>query len=408
MVRRPGVSARYIVSGGASLMGNSVAGVVMPLVLLSRTGDVLAAGCLALICAVPQVLAGIVGGALLDRLNRRDVAVASDLVSAACVAALPVVDAVAGLSFGWFVLFGVLGAVGDVPGMTARDTLLPAVAERDRRDLQSFVGVQQTVESVVTVVGPAFAAIAMGAFGPVNALWITSGLSVLAVLAMLTVPRGVGGAHLPSHGKERAPRPLLREALRDAGRGFSLLVRGDRLLLSSVALALLLVMAVGGFQGLVLPAYYSSMGTPELVGFVTSACSLGTLVGSLVYTRFALDLSRRLWYVLSFLGMSCGIAVIGLLPDLPLMIAGAAVLGFSAGPLAALLNFFVFDSVPEVDRGSVLGTQNALYLAASPASMFLCSAMVTAFGLRAASLLLIASWTALAVFALSMKTMRRI
>lgn len=408
MVRRPGVSARYIVSGGASLMGNSVAGVVMPLVLLSRTGDVLAAGCLALICAVPQVLAGIVGGALLDRLNRRDVAVASDLVSAACVAALPVVDAVAGLSFGWFVLFGVLGAVGDVPGMTARDTLLPAVAERDRRDLQSFVGVQQTVESVVTVVGPAFAAIAMGAFGPINALWITSGLSVLAVLAMLTVPRGVGGAHLPSHGKERAPRPLLREALRDAGRGFSLLVRGDRLLLSSVALALLLVMAVGGFQGLVLPAYYSSMGTPELVGFVTSACSLGTLVGSLVYTRFALDLSRRLWYVLSFLGMSCGIAVIGLLPDLPLMIAGAAVLGFSAGPLAALLNFFVFDSVPEADRGSVLGTQNALYLAASPASMFLCSAMVTAFGLRAASLLLIASWTALAVFALSMKTMRRI
>ena len=407
-MRRPGVSARYIVSGGASLMGNSVAGVVMPLVLLSRTGDVLAAGCLALICAVPQVLAGIVGGALLDRLNRRDVAVASDLVSAACVAALPVVDAVAGLSFGWFVLFGVLGAVGDVPGMTARDTLLPAVAERDRRDLQSFVGVQQTVESVVTVVGPAFAAIAMGAFGPVNALWITSGLSVLAVLAMLTVPRGVGGAHLPSHGKERAPRPLLREALRDAGRGFSLLVRGDRLLLSSVALALLLVMAVGGFQGLVLPAYYSSMGTPELVGFVTSACSLGTLVGSLVYTRFALDLSRRLWYVLSFLGMSCGIAVIGLLPDLPLMIAGAAVLGFSAGPLAALLNFFVFDSVPEADRGSVLGTQNALYLAASPASMFLCSAMVTAFGLRAASLLLIASWTALAVFALSMKTMRRI
>lgn len=389
-------------------MGNSVAGVVMPLVLLSRTGDVLAAGCLALICAVPQVLAGIVGGALLDRLNRRDVAVASDLVSAACVAALPVVDAVAGLSFGWFVLFGVLGAVGDVPGMTARDTLLPAVAERDRRDLQSFVGVQQTVESVVTVVGPAFAAIAMGAFGPINALWITSGLSVLAVLAMLTVPRGVGGAHLPSRGKGRAPRPLLREALKDAGRGFSLLVRGDRLLLSSVALALLLVMAVGGFQGLVLPAYYSSMGTPELVGFVTSACSLGTLVGSLVYTRFALNLSRRLWYVLSFLGMSCGIAVIGLLPDLPLMIAGAAVLGFSAGPLAALLNFFVFDSVPEADRGSVLGTQNALYLAASPASMFLCSAMVTAFGLRAASLLLIASWTALAVFALSMKTMRRI
>ena len=160
--------------------------------------------------------------------------------------------------------------------------------------------------------------------------------------------------------------------------GFSLLVRGDRLLLSSVALALLLVMAVGGFQGLVLPAYYSSMGTPELVGFVTSACSLGTLVGS---PRLHALRPRSEQAAL----------VRALVPGHELRDSGdrpaarpasddrrRGVLGFSAGPLAALLNFFVFDSVPEVDRGSVLGTQNALYLAASPASMFLCSAMVTA------------------------------
>lgn len=49
-----GAVLRYLLSDALSLIGNSIAGVVLPLVLLARTGDVLAAGSLALICAVPR------------------------------------------------------------------------------------------------------------------------------------------------------------------------------------------------------------------------------------------------------------------------------------------------------------------------------------------------------------------
>lgn len=62
-----GAVLRYLLSDALSLIGNSIAGVVLPLVLLARTGDVLAAGSLALICAVPQFVCGVVGGAVLDR-----------------------------------------------------------------------------------------------------------------------------------------------------------------------------------------------------------------------------------------------------------------------------------------------------------------------------------------------------
>ena len=89
---------------------------------------------------------------MLDVLNRRDVSAVSDLVSAASVAMRPVVDATVGLSFGWFVAFGLIGAIGDVPGMTARDALLPAVCKKDG------VGVSQSAESLVAVVGPSAAA----------------------------------------------------------------------------------------------------------------------------------------------------------------------------------------------------------------------------------------------------------
>ncbi|MFR1640950.1 MAG: MFS transporter, partial [Eggerthellaceae bacterium] len=80
------------VSNALSLLGNSIAAVALPLILLATTGDALAAGTLALICAVPQMAIGIVGGAALDRFNRRTISIASDLVSAASIALIPIVE----------------------------------------------------------------------------------------------------------------------------------------------------------------------------------------------------------------------------------------------------------------------------------------------------------------------------
>ena len=94
---------------------------------------------------------------MLDVLNRRDVPAVSDLVSAASVAMLPVIDATVGLSFGWFVAYGLIGAIRDVPGMTTRDVLLPVVCKKDGVDMQRFVGVSQSAESFLAA-GPSAAA----------------------------------------------------------------------------------------------------------------------------------------------------------------------------------------------------------------------------------------------------------
>ena len=104
------IAPRFLASNALSLLGNSIAAVALPLILLATTGDALAAGTLALICAVPQMVIGVVGGAALDRFNRRDISILSDLVSAASVALIPVVDMLWGLNFGWFVALGLLGA----------------------------------------------------------------------------------------------------------------------------------------------------------------------------------------------------------------------------------------------------------------------------------------------------------
>lgn len=422
-------TVRFLTASALSLLGNSVAGIALPLILLATTGDPLAAGTLAIICAVPQVLAGVLGGALLDRLNRRGVSIFSDIVSALCVAALPVVDMTAGLSFGWFALFGVLGAVGDIPGMTARDAMLPTVVERDGVSLQRFLGISQSLDSIVTIVGPALAAFLMGIVGSVACLWITAALSLSASLVTATLPRSIGavgsapealqdaadgaprGAAVIAHGRSSTVvdiGSLAKTAWSSALCGMRVLFKSDPVLRTSTLMTFGIVMVMGSYQGLVLPVFFTEANTPELLGYTLSAMSCGLLVGSLAYAALTRKLNRRTWYTFSLIGMALGLAIMGSLPSYPVMLGGAFALGLAAGPASALLGYFMFDRIPEALRGSALGTQNSLLLVAAPAALFATSVLVTGIGLRGASWMLVAAWLAITVGALFAKSMRRI
>lgn len=426
---------RFLAASALSLLGNSVAGIALPLILLATTGDPLAAGTLAIICAVPQVLAGVLGGAVLDRLNRRNVSIFSDIVSALCVAALPVIDMTVGLSFGWFALFGVLGAVGDIPGMTARDAMLPTVVERDGVSLQRFLGVSQSLDSIVTIVGPALAAFLMGIVGSVPCLWITAALSLSASLVTTTLPRSIGAvgeadavgtdyatfAHSAKEASETAATgmhgsfptaarfgSLAKAAWSSALDGARVLFKGDPILRAATLMTFGIVMVMGSYQGLVLPVFFTEANAPELLGYTLSAMSCGLLIGSLAYAAFTHKLSRRAWYTLSLIGMAAGLAIMGSLPSYPVMLAGAFALGLTAGPASALLGFFMFDRIPEARRGSALGTQNSLLLVAAPAALFATSVLVTGAGLEAASWVLVAAWFAITAAALFAKSMRKL
>ena len=83
----------YLAATATSLFGNSAIAIVLPWLVLERTGDPAMAGLVAAVSAVPGAIAAFVGGHLIDKVGRRRMSVLSDAGSAVAVAGLAIVDA---------------------------------------------------------------------------------------------------------------------------------------------------------------------------------------------------------------------------------------------------------------------------------------------------------------------------
>ena len=391
----------YLSSYTLSLLGNSIAAIALPLLVLQTTGSLLSTGVLAAATAIPAFFAGLFGGVVIDRINRRTSSIVADLISAAAIAALPLVDMVTGLNLGWFILFGIIGAVGDVPGMTAREALLPAIVRNSGLSVERLVGIREVIGALVMVVGPALAGGLIAFFDGSTVLWITAATSLLAALTSLAIPRRVGALAVAS---PTSPRASGWSQLRQ---GWGVLFRSNRFLRAVTLLNLAMVAALTALQGILLPAHFTMTGEPELVGFVLTSLAAGTLVGGGLYAVLAGRGPRRAWFVAGLLGSVVGVSIVAVLPASWLIFTGAFVLGFSAGLFGSLLGVLMIESIPEHMRGRIMGTQNSLMMIAAPAGMVAVALIGNQFDLRTAGIVVAVMWALAAVVAVVVPSLRQ-
>lgn len=393
----------YLASHLLSLLGNSIAGVALPLIVLQVTGSALGTGAVAAATAIPAVLAGLLMGVVIDRINRRTSSVVTDLVSAASVAALPLIDMLSGLSLGWFILFGIIGSLGDVPGMTARDALLPAIVRHGGIASERLVGIREALGAVALVLGPAAAGTLMVLFDGSTVLWITAATSLAAALLTLFIPHRVGTI-TTAEGATATPTGNGWSQLRD---GWRVLFR-SRFLLATTALSLVLVIVLGSLQGLILPVYFTLVEQPGMLGFVLTALAAGMLVGGTVYAVAGSRGRRRVWFLAGLLGSTLGFGFVAALPSVWVVFGGAFIVGLSSGLFGSLIGVLMIERIPEQMRGRIMGTQNAIMTAAAPVGIVAAAVLTEYAGVNAAAIILGGVWLialALGLFARSLRNL---
>lgn len=403
----------YLASYLLSLLGNSIAGVALPLIVLQVTGSVLGAGVVAAATAVPAVLAGLFMGVVIDRIDRRTASVVTDLVSAGSIAALPIVDLTLGLDLGWFIVLGILGSLGDVPGMTAREALLPAVIRHSGVSAERMVGTREALGAVALILGPAAAGTLMVLFEGSTVLWITAATSAAAAVVTLLIPRRVGSVGAAA----RAEAAGTVSAGARAPGGWSMLRDGWRhlfrtpFLLVTTAMSLVSVFVLSALQGLVLPVYFTAEQRPEMLGFVLTALAVGMLVGGALFAAAGGRMPRRWCLLVGLAGNGLGFALIATVASTVTVFAGAAVVGLSSGLFGSLIGVLMIERIPEEMRGRVMGTQNALMTAAPALGIVVAAVLTEASGVAVAALVVVSPWIVvlgLGLFARSLRTLEPI
>ncbi|MDQ2678772.1 MAG: MFS transporter [Actinomycetota bacterium] len=353
--------------------GNGAAAVVLPWLVLERTGSAGSAGLLAAATALPLLVSSVFSGTIVDRIGRRRTAVGSDVLSACSVAAIPLLDALVGIDLFWLIVLAVVGAVFDPAGVTARETMLPATAARAGWPLERVNGVHEAVWGVAFLVGPGVGGVLIAAVGAADALWVTAaGFTLSALLvALLRVP----DAGTPT--TDDVPESLWRGTVE----GVRYVAR-DPLLRGLTAMTAVIVSVYMPIEGVLLPVHFEAEGQPGRLGAVIMAMSLGGIVGALGYGAISGRIRRSWAFRGALIGTAAFLLVLAALPPYAVMLAAAVGIGISYGPVGPILNLAMQTRTTEAMRGRVVGIITSAEYAAGPVGYLIVGATTQRFGVR--------------------------
>lgn len=391
----------YLTSFGTSLLGNSITAIALPLLVLFTTGSPLGAGAVAIAASVPSAIAGLFMGSLIDRINRRTAAILSDVISAVALLVLPIIDMTVGLHLGWFIAVAILNSFGDVPGITAREAMVPAIARAAAIAPARLIGLRESLGGVALLIGPALAGILVAALEPVTVLWVTAGIAALAALLTLFIP-----GRAAAHERDAAPAAEAPKA-GSVLEGMLILFRSP-LLRTLLMLGVTLAVVLAATQGMIIPVHFAFLGEPQYVGFVLSALAAGLLVGGGLFAALGERIPRRAWLIAGVVVIGVGFAVVGILGPVWSVFIGAAIVGFGGGGMNAVVGLTFVENVEESRRGKVLGAQNAILTLVPAAGIGGAAVLIELGSMHLATIVLAAIWLAVAIATLLTRSIRRL
>ncbi len=356
-----------------SLVGNTLTLVALPWFVLQTTGSPVRTGLTGFFIALPNFLAGLFGGTLVDRLGPKRVGIAADLVSGVGIVLIPALYLTVGLAFWQLLALVFLGATLDVPGLTARRALLPELATLARMPLERVNAAFEGLQYVAQLLGPPLAGLLIAALGASNVLWIDAAtFAFSAALVAVAIPAATLGE-----------RPKAGRYLDDLLDGFRFLVR-DRTLLA-LALGLTITNFLGAPLFAVLwPVYVRDTGGAATgLGLLAAAFGGGSLLGAVVYGAIGHRVPRRPIWIGAYMVEALPLWTLALTGSLPVILAVTALCATLGGPLSPLGVTIRHERTPPHLRGRVFGTFSALATAGSPLGMLAGGFALEGLGLRA-------------------------
>jgi MFS family permease len=341
-----------------SSVGTLLAAIALAIDIKERTDSGLWIGAVLIAAYLPTVVVGLLFGPLLDRLHRRNLMVACDIVRAAVFCALPFANSpgaivalasVAGLANGFFRPAVYAG----VPNLVSDDELPAANA------------LLSSMENISWAIGPILGGLLTAAAGPHAAYWINAVSFAFSAVLISRIPAGM----------LQSETALTKGHWRDLGEGFVTVLRSRPLLavLLGWGIACLAIGATNVAEIFLAQNTFDAgdFGYGLLYGAIGGGLIVGSFLGSTLIDR--LGVART--YAGGLLLMAAGFAGAAVSPNVWVAAACAVVGGCGDGAAIVCNAVLIQRGAPDEVRGRaltlVMGVTYALTAASNVAAGYL-------------------------------------
>lgn len=293
-----------IIWGGQflSVLTSSIVGyaVVLWLSFESRSAEVLALGSIASL--LPQALIGPFAGVYVDRWNRKRTMIAADTFIAFCTLILALVFMLGEAEIWHIYLLLALRSLGSAFHSPAMQASVPLLAPEE--ELGRVAGVNQMIQSVSVIAGPAVAAllISMIDIGYILLLDIIGATVACVSLLFVTIP---------NPEKKQEKKPHVFSEMKEGLKTITAYV-GLRYLALFFVLAMICIMPIGALFPLMTLNHFN--GTAFQIGLVEVFWGIGMLIGGAIMGLNKKYYNKAVVINLMYLVVGLAFTCSGLLP----------------------------------------------------------------------------------------------
>jgi MFS family permease len=364
-------------ANAVSETGNVLAFVAIPWFVLQTTGSAAKTGLAGGAFLFAAVVAGVVGGPVVDRLGFKRTSIVADLAGAVTVALMPLLYYTVGLAFWQLLVLVFLGGFLDAPGHTARQSLVPDLAGRAGMRIERANSAFQGIQHASFLLGPPLAGVLIALLTPGNVLWIDATTFVFSAALVAALVPSVDAASGGASELQRA-----RGYLVELAEGITFIRRG-RLVLWMFGIGVAANFLVLPLFAVVLPVYADeTYGSAVNLGLMLGGFGGGALVGTVFYGAVGHLLPRRATLVSAIVLLGLPFWVLVATPSLGVTMGALFVAGFGLGPPNPLTYSVLQELTPPRMLGRVLGAGVSLSMVAVPVGMVLCGYALEVLGLR--------------------------
>jgi MFS family permease len=358
---------RALLAGlGVSVLGNQLTTVAVPFQVYAITRSSLVVGLVSLTQLFPLIIGSLLGGSLVDAVDRRKLLILVEAIGAAASAGLALNADFGPALWPLFVFPAVTAALSGIDS-SARNAMLPGLVGLEM--LPASNAIFQSLFQTGAIVGPAVAGLLLAGAGVHLIYWIDACSFVIALSAVYLI------APQPPSAGTAAVRPGWRSTLD----GLRFIRRSQSV---QGAYVIDVNAMVFGMPRALFPALAATVfgGGASTVGFLYAAPGVGALLGALTSGWVARVRRQGLAVVVAVLVWGASIALFGLAHWLPLALVLLAVAGWADVLSAVFRNTIIQFAGPDGMRGRLMGVQMAVVAGGPRLGDLESGAVASAFG----------------------------